>query len=108
METADEFETQKVEKLKATKIKGSKCGVDSGSADTDLEIARSLAYNHCLFSPWARDPLRLGAAVLYRAPEAAETAWVVAGEVAAVRGLYEHAALDLVEWEWGSWGRAVR
>ena len=108
LETADEFETQKVEKLKATKIKGSKCGEDSGSADTDLEIARSLAYNHCLFSPWPRDPLRLGAAVLYQASEAAEAAWVLAGEVAAVRGLYEHAALELVEWEWGSWGRAVR
>ena len=70
LETADEFETQKVEKLKATKIKGSKCGVDRSSVDTDQEIARSLAYNQCLFSPWPRDPLRLGAAVLYRAPEA--------------------------------------
>ena len=108
-EMTEEIETKNdVEKCYATKVKSakpSKKSIEDQTFDIDGEMIKLLSYNQMIFDPWLRDPFSLGE-VHFRVLEAAEE---TRGEVAELpRVVYEHAIRENVEFEWGTWGRAVR
>ena len=108
-ETAEEIETRNdVEKQHATKVKSTKSSkkpTGDQCLGIDREMMKLLSYNQMIFDPWLRDPFSLGE-VHYRVIEAEEETRGEAGELPEV--VYEHAVRESVEFEWGTWGRAVR
>ena len=71
----------------------------------DTELIKLLSYNQMIFDPGLRDPFRLGE-VNFRVLEAEEATQGEEAELPAV--VYEHAVRENVEFEWGTWARAVR
>ena len=108
-ETTEEIETRnEVEKQQAKKVRGAKPmknSTDDQSFGIDTEMIQLLSYNQMIFDPWLRDPFRLGE-VHFRILEAEEETWGEEAELPAV--VYEHAVRENVEFEWGTWARAVR
>ena len=108
-ETTEEIETRNdVEKQQAKKVRGAK-PMKKSTADQsfgiDTEMIQLLSYNQMIFNPWLRDPFRLGE-VNFRVLEAEEETQGEEAELPAV--VYEHAVRENVEFEWGTWARAVR
>ena len=105
-ETAEEIETKIEEEQHATKMKNSKqTKIPEDPFGIDCEMMELLSYNQMIFSPLLRDPWSLGR-VHYRVTECGKESWGEGAELPAV--VYEHAELQNVEFEWGTWGRAVR
>ena len=108
-EMTEEIETKNdVEKCYATKVKSakpSKKSIKDQTFDIDGEMIKLLSYNQMIFDPWLRDPFSLGE-VHFRVLEAAEETRGAVAELSEV--VYEHALRENVEFEWGTWGRAVR
>ena len=68
-------------------------------------MAKMLSYNQRIFDPWFKNPFNLDL-VNYRIVEGLEEFWGLEADIPEV--VYEHAILQNVEFEWGTWGRAVR
>ena len=68
-------------------------------------MAKLLSYNQRIFEPWFKNPFNLDF-VNYRIVEGLEEFWGLEADIPEV--VYEHAILQNVDFEWGTWGRAVR
>ena len=108
-ETTEEIETKnEVERCHAMKVKRAKPlkkSTEDQSYIIDSEMMKLLSYNQMIFDPWLRDPFGLGG-VHFRVLEAEEETRGEEAELAEV--VYEHAVRENVEFEWGTWARAVR
>jgi len=104
-ETVQDIESgEDVEKCKASikKITGS----NSTNSDIDESVLYfSLSYNQMVFDYYPKNPLKLQQ-VNFRSVENDEEYWGLEAPIPEV--VYEHALLQNVEFEWGTWGRGVR
>lgn len=108
-ETTEDIETKnEVEMCHAVKVKKAKpCkkSIEDQSYYIDSEMMKLLSYNQMIFDPWLPDPFSLGE-VHFRVLESEEE---TGGEEAVLAEVvYEHAARENVDFEWGTWARAVR
>ena len=102
-ETAEEWESDQIEKCKATR-KGNK-NYAGDSFEEDKEMLQILSYNQMVFDYYPKNPFKLPD-VRYRVSEDLPEYWGQEDDIPEV--VYEHALLQNVEFEWGTWGRGVR
>ena len=90
-------ENLKFEKAKIKKVKG---------PVENEEISVILSYNQMMFEPVLKNPLKISSPVQFRISETRPECWGLEAEIADV--VYEHALLQNVDFEWGTWARPVR
>ena len=103
-ETLVEFETQKTNKCKAKKISSNNNEEESSDFLNDSELIEGLSYNQQLFEGCQRNPFRLKN-LQFKISEEKRVFWGVEFNIPDV--VYEHASLQNVEFEWGTWSRPV-
>ena len=103
-ETLVEFETQKTTKCKAKKISSNNNEEESSDFLNDSELIEGLSYNQQLFEGCQRNPFRLKN-LQFKISEEKRVFWGVEFNIPDV--VYEHASLQNVEFEWGTWSRPV-
>ena len=103
-ETLEEFESQTAETVKAHKI----CSAGSKKESFDIldnrELLDNLSYNQQLFDSCQLNPFKLNN-LQFKISEEICQPWGLEFEIPAV--IYEHALLQNVEFEWGTWARPV-
>ena len=102
-ETLVEFETQKTTMCKAKRMTtGNK--EDSFELLDDSELIESLSYNQQVFDDCKRNPFGLNN-LQFKISEEIGVCWGLEFYIPDV--IYEHALLQNVEFEWGTWSRPV-
>ena len=105
-EVLEEFESQTPETVKAHKISSNGSGTKKESFDIldNRELLDSLSYNQQLFDSCQRNPFKLDN-LQFKISEEIGQSWGL--ELVIDDVVYEHALLQNVEFEWGTWARPV-
>ena len=103
-ETLEEFESQTPETVKAHKISSNGTKKESFDILDNRELLDSLSYNQQLFDSCQRNPFKLNN-LQFKISEEIWECWGLEFKIPDV--VYEHALLQNVEFEWGTWARPV-
>ena len=103
-ETVEEFESQTPETVKAHKISSTGNKKENFDILDNRELLDSLSYNQQLFDSCQMNPFKLNN-LQFRISEEIWDCWGLESEIPDV--IYEHALLQNVEFEWGTWARPV-
>lgn len=103
-ETLEEFKSQTPEIVKAHKISSNGTKKESSDVPDNKELFDSLSYNQQLFDSCQRNPFKLKS-LQFKISEEICQCWGLELLIADV--VYEHALLQNVEFEWGTWARPV-